>query len=70
MKKNGNPRMDGLKSYLDDMPGQTIQSVWTDIERVGNTLKKCLGYPTQKPLALLERIVWATSSNEAYKILS
>ena len=62
-KKDGTPRMDGLKVYLDDMPGKALQSVWTDIPRIPNTSKERLGYPTQKPQALLERIV-LSSSNE------
>ncbi len=61
-RKDGTPRMDGLKVYLDDMPGQPLQSVWTDIERIANTSKERLGYPTQKPLALLERIILASSN--------
>ncbi len=67
-RKDGSPRMDGLKVYLDDLPGQPLQSIWTDIERIGNTSKERLGYPTQKPLALLERII-KTSSNEGDVVL-
>ena len=67
-RKDGAPRMDGLKVYLEDLPGQPLQSVWTDIERIGNTSGERLGYPTQKPLALLERIV-AASSNECEIVL-
>lgn len=54
--------------YLDEMPGQLLQSVWTDIERIGNTSSERLGYPTQKPLLLLERIISA-SSNEGDVVL-
>lgn len=61
-RKDGSPRMDGLKVYLDELPGQPLQSVWTDIERIGNTSGERLGYPTQKPVALLERIVLASSN--------
>jgi site-specific DNA-methyltransferase (adenine-specific) len=61
-KKDGTPRMDGLKVYLDDSKGKPLQSVWTDIERIGNTSAERLGYPTQKPLALLERIVNVSSN--------
>lgn len=68
MKKDGTPRMDGLKKYLDEMPGKALQSVWTDIQRVGNTSGERLGYPTQKPEALLERIIKA-SSNEGDLVL-
>ena len=63
LKKDGTPRLDGLKVYLDELPGKQISAIWTDIPRIGNTSKERLGYPTQKPLALLDRIIKA-SSNE------
>ena len=63
LKRDGTPRLDGLKVYLDELPGKQIPAIWTDIPRIGNTSKERLGYPTQKPLALLERIIKA-SSNE------
>jgi site-specific DNA-methyltransferase (adenine-specific) len=62
-KKDGSPRLDGMKVYLDELPGKPLGSVWTDIPRVGNTSGERLGYPTQKPISLLERIIEA-SSNE------
>ena len=52
-----------MKVYLDELPGKPLGSVWTDIPRVGNTSGERLGYPTQKPISLLERIIEA-SSNE------
>jgi DNA modification methylase len=58
----GVPLMRGLKTYLKDLPGMPLQSLWADIPKVGNTAKERLGYPTQKPLALLDRII-KTSSN-------
>lgn len=61
-KKDGKPRLDGYKAYLDQMKGQPLQSIWTDIDRVPNVSKERLGYPTQKPVALLERIVAASSN--------
>lgn len=48
------------KRYLDEMPGVPLQDVWTDI-RLPTASKERLGYPTQKPLALLERIIKASS---------
>lgn len=60
-RRDGSPRMDGLKVYLEGLQGQKLQSVWVDIPRVGNTSHERLGYPTQKPLALLERIVAASA---------
>ena len=52
-----------LKRYLDEMHGIPMGSVWTDIDPINSQALERLGYPTQKPLALLERIVRA-SSNE------
>lgn len=63
LKKDGTPRLDGLKVYLDEKKGTPLQSLWADISRVGNTSAERLNYPTQKPEALLERIIKA-SSNE------
>ena len=68
LKKDGTPRLDGLKVYLDELPGKQIPSIWNDIPRIGNTSKERLGYPTQKPLVLLERII-KTSSNEGDVVL-
>ena len=56
-KKDGTPRMDGLIVYLDEKEGQVPQSIWTDVSRVGNTSEERLGYGTQKPEILLERII-------------
>lgn len=67
-KKDGTPRMDGLIVYLDEMRGKPIQSVWSDINRISNTSSERLGYPTQKPLALLERLI-EVSSNEGDIVL-
>jgi site-specific DNA-methyltransferase (adenine-specific) len=67
-KRDGTPRMDGLKVYLDEKEGKLLQSVWTDIPRIGNTSAERLGYPTQKPEALLERII-NSSSNEGDTVL-
>ena len=67
-KMDGNPRLDGLKVYLDENPGKPVGTNWSDIERIGNTSDERLGYPTQKPEALLERIIQA-SSNEGDTVL-
>lgn len=56
--KTGMPR---YKRYLDEMPGVSLQDLWIDISSAGLGKEK-LGFPTQKPEALLERIV-KTSSN-------
>ena len=61
--KDGRPRTDGHIRYLDEMPpGKKVQSLWTDILRVGNTAKERTGYPTQKPLALYKRMIEASSN--------
>jgi len=49
------------KRYMDEMPGIPLQNDWNDISPIGARAKERLGYPTQKPLALLERIVQASS---------
>ncbi len=51
-----------LKRYLDETPGVPLQSLWTGIFPVNSQAKERLDYPTQKPEALLERII-ETSSN-------
>ncbi len=50
------------KRYLDEMPGVPVQNLWTDIKVINNRSKEALGYPTQKPEPLLERIL-SVSSN-------
>ena len=64
-KEGGWPR---LKQYLDDMPGVPLQDLWTDIPPINSQAKERMGYPTQKPEALLERII-KSSSNEGDVIL-
>ncbi len=56
--KNGIPR---LKQYLEDMPGVPAQSIWADLVNLRSWHKESLGYPTQKPEALLERIIESSS---------
>lgn len=60
---NGKPRKDGHKKYLSDTEGASVNNIWDELARVGNTSSERLDYPTQKPEALLERIIKA-SSNE------
>nr|WP_220129799.1 DNA methyltransferase [Sphingomonas chungangi] len=50
------------KRYLDEMPGVPVQNLWDDIPVLNNRDKERLGYPTQKPRALLERIIAASSN--------
>lgn len=61
LRQDGCPRKDGLKVYLDEAKGAPAQNIWDDIPRIGNTSKERLGYPTQKPEPLLERIIQASS---------
>lgn len=53
-----------IKRFLDDVmeQGVVVDDVW-DLDKINNSAKEALGYPTQKPEALLERIIKA-SSNE------
>jgi site-specific DNA-methyltransferase (adenine-specific) len=49
------------KRYLDESVGPTVGDVWTDIPQIRGHDAERLGYPTQKPVALLERIINASS---------
>jgi DNA modification methylase len=51
------------KRFLDESKGLPVGSVWDDINPVNSQAKESIGYPTQKPLPLLERII-QTSSDE------
>lgn len=57
-----------FKRYLDEMHGQPITNNWSDIEHLHGSNDEFLGYPTQKPVALLERIIEA-STNEGDVVL-
>ena len=50
-----------IKRYLDESDGQLTNDLWTDIEALRSWHKERLGYPTQKPEALLERIILAST---------
>jgi len=63
--KSGMPR---LKHYLDQMQGVSLSDLWDDIPPINSQAQERLGYPTQKPEALLERIIKA-SSNEGDVVL-
>jgi site-specific DNA-methyltransferase (adenine-specific) len=51
-----------LKRYLDEQEGTPVDSLWTDIPPIQAHAGESLGYPTQKPLALLDRIIRASSN--------
>jgi DNA modification methylase len=55
--KSGAPR---YKRFLDEMPGTPITTLWDDIPFLNSQAQERLGYPTQKPEALLERIISAS----------
>ncbi len=58
--KNGGIRR---KLYLDELPGMPAQSMWTDINPVNSQATERTDYATQKPTALLERIITASSNS-------
>lgn len=58
-KSGGMPR---LKIYPEDVPGIPLQDLWLDVRVMHNRSAERLGYPTQKPLALLERIIQVSSN--------
>ena len=58
-KKTGRLRR---KRFVDELRGMPIQNLWDDIDQIGAHSEERLDYPTQKPLALLERIVKASSN--------
>ncbi len=61
LRKDGTPRKDGMIEYLHEAKGPVLQDIWTDIT-ISPTATERLGYPTQKPEALLERIIKASSN--------
>jgi site-specific DNA-methyltransferase (adenine-specific) len=58
-KENGIPR---LKYYREQSPGVPLNDLWCDIQLIPSSGAESLGYPTQKPQALLERIIQASSN--------
>jgi DNA modification methylase len=57
-KKGGQPR---YKQFLADAAGVPLQDVWTDIDVINSQAEERLGYQTQKPVTLLDRIITASS---------
>jgi DNA modification methylase len=57
--RDGMPR---LKRYIDEQKGVPMQDIWTDIKPLHNLAAERLGYPTQKPIELLTRIIQASSN--------
>lgn len=56
------------KRYLDEQRGKRLNNIWVDIPNLTARSKERIGYPTQKPIALLERII-AASSNLGDRVL-
>jgi DNA modification methylase len=50
-----------IRRYLDELSGQPVSNLWSDISPINSQATERLGYPTQKPLALLERIIRISS---------
>lgn len=59
-KKEGGMPM--LKRYLDEQRGVPLQDIWTDVKPIHNMSDERFGYPTQKPVALLDRIIQASTN--------
>ena len=56
------------KRFVEELKGMPIQNLWIDIPEINSQAQERLGYPTQKPQALLERVI-SSSSNESDTIL-
>jgi DNA modification methylase len=65
--KNRNGRI-RRKLFLDELKGKPVQNLWDDIQMVSSQSSERLGYPTQKPVALLERII-KTATDEGDIVL-
>ena len=68
LTKDSNRNVAGYKRYLDESKGALVGDIWTDIDMLQRGSKERTGYPTQKPVALYERII-AASSNEGDVVL-
>ncbi|MBN1559840.1 site-specific DNA-methyltransferase [candidate division KSB1 bacterium] len=59
MTSNDRPR---FKRYLDTLKGRIVDALWEDLPNVNSQAIEAVGYPTQKPIALLERVLKASSN--------
>lgn len=57
-------RVPQVKRYLDELKGQAVPSIWTDIPPINPMAKERMGFQTQKPLKLLKRIISASSNKD------
>ena len=55
-------RIAQLKRFLDELDGQAVHELWSDVDPINPRAAERLGYPTQKPAALLERVIAASSN--------
>jgi DNA modification methylase len=62
MYRDGRAMINAYVRYLDESEGQPVQDWWDDVGVIAAPAKERLGYPTQKPIALLERILEASSN--------
>ncbi len=62
LTRNGVPRKDCRITFLDERKGVPLQDIWTDVLSLRGGAREKLGYPTQKPVTLLERIVKSSSN--------
>ncbi len=53
------------KRFLDELAGETVDTLWDDIPPINSQAQERLGYPTQKPEALLERVIMASTDEGA-----
>ena len=60
--QSGPGKVPQQKRYIDEQEGIALSDVWTDIPPLNSQAQERLGYPTQKPVALLERILSASSN--------
>jgi site-specific DNA-methyltransferase (adenine-specific) len=67
-KFNPNSKYPVYKRYFEDNKGTPITNLWNDIDFIGTKSPERIGYPTQKPIALLERII-KCASNEGDVVL-
>jgi len=64
IRQGKNAKYPEFKQYLSELKGIPISNIWTDINMINAAAKERLGYPTQKPEVLLERIIRASSNKD------
>lgn len=65
LKADGKPSINGWKQYLNDTKGMPLLSIWADLPNVTGISNEKLGYSTQKPETLLERIIKSSSNQDS-----